>query len=99
MTLWALLQTSDAAIRLAGWCLIVGWLSGVGCVLCFGWRRLTTPTRAEECRRLQAQVDEAGAQVRALLDQNERLTKYLVLADRVGATARQLATELSKGAA
>ena len=99
MTIWTLLQTSDAAMRLAGWCLIVGWLGGAGFVLCFGWRRLTTPSRAEDCRRLQARVDEASTQVRVLLAQNERLTKYLVLADRVGATARQLAAELSKGAA
>lgn len=76
MTSLELLRTSDAAVSLAGVCLILGWLSGAGVVLLARWRRLTTPTRAEDVRRLLAETDRLRAdnvRLRRVLDEAARL--------------------------
>lgn len=86
ITPWHMLTTTEAGLALAIWSMLVGVLCGMALVCCLFWRRLTAPTRAEEIRRLRADLDEAGAQIRSLLSQNGDLA--MLACQRIGERPR-----------
>lgn len=95
MSPWVLLQTSEAARAIAWWAIIGGWLTGFAFCAWLFWRRLTAPSRAEavrllcaehedQRRQLEAQLGDAGFQIRELLGQNARLAALYTAAKADG---------------
>ena len=67
---------SDAHIIIgAAWCL-AGYIAGAGAMVCLFWRRLSRPS-AEEWRQREQALDDAGAQIRQLYEQNAALALRL----------------------
>lgn len=106
MTPWQLLLTSEPARHIAFWCLTIGWLSGAGVVLAFGWRRITCWSLAEELRQVRAQaaderrqlearIGDAGLQIRELLNQSARMAALYTLAKAEG--TREVGRAMASG--
>ena len=106
MTPWQLLLASEAARHVAWWCLTIGWLSGVGVVLAFGWRRLTCWSMAEELRRscrqhaderqqLEARLADQALQIRELLNQTARMAALYTAARAEG--TREVGRAMASG--
>ena len=103
---WQLLLASEAARHVAWWCLTIGWLSGVGVVLAFGWRRIVCWPMAEELRmarrqhaddrrQFEARLGDAGLQIRELLGQNARLAALYTAAKADG--TREVGRAMASG--
>ena len=75
---------SDAHIIIgAAWCL-AGYIAGALAMVSLFWRRLSRSS-AEEWRQREQTLDDAGAQIRQLYEQNAALARQLaqVHAERV----------------
>jgi hypothetical protein len=68
----------------AAWCLI-GYIAGALAMVCLFWRRLSRPCQ-DERRRLEQALEDAGAQVGHLYEQNLRLAG--MLANGTGSVSR-----------
>jgi len=72
VTPWTLLTRSDAALILAAWAVLVGFLCGMAFCVCLFWRRITRPGVDAA---LRAQLHEANAQLGHMFSQNDRLAR------------------------
>jgi hypothetical protein len=75
VTPWTLLTRSDAALILAAWAVLVGFLCGMAFCVCLFWRRITKPA---DDRLLRRQLDEATAQLVYLYADRDKLARELV---------------------
>lgn len=91
-----LLTTSDAAVMLAGACLLIGWLAGMAMLTLICWRRLTR-NQDVEIRLLRQQREDQDAVLAGLYQQVERQARFIVLQERVDKTRASCAP--SRGAA
>ena len=92
--MWPLrnLVASDAGVMVFGALLLTGWLAGMLTTVAILWRRITTPSRADEIRILRQSLADTRDQVRDLLAQNDRLARMIGVAPVRGARRQDTRT-------
>lgn len=79
---YALLNASQDIRDAAAVLIIASFLIGALAVVVYGWKRLRAPSLEATLRE---HLRDSDAQVRGLLEQNDRLARMLVAGDREGA--------------